>query len=87
MANHKSAIKRNRQNTKRRERNRVIKTSVRTAIKKARTAIANGDSNTEQLVKDAEVLLAKAARKGVFHQNNASRKLSRLTSQASAAAK
>ena len=79
MANIKSAEKRNRQSQKRAASNRVYRSAARTAVKKARVAVANGDPNAAELVQKAEVALAKAANKGVFHANNAARRTSRLT--------
>jgi small subunit ribosomal protein S20 len=78
MANIKSAEKRNRQRLKREAQNRVVRGSARTAVKKARTAIENGDANAPELVRAAERALDRAAGKGVIHANNASRRKSRL---------
>ncbi|MCC6166463.1 MAG: 30S ribosomal protein S20 [Caldilineaceae bacterium] len=78
MANNKSAEKRNRQNAKRAAQNRVVRGSARTAIKKARLAIASGADNAQELVQAAESALDRAAGKGVIHPNNASRRKSRL---------
>ena len=78
MANIKSAEKRNRQNQKQAARNRVYRSAARTAVKKARTAIDSGDPNAAELVLTAERALARAATKGVVHQNNANRRTSRL---------
>ena len=78
MANTKSAEKRNRQNEKHAASNRIYRSAARTAIKKARVAIAAGDPNALELVRSAEVALGRAAAKGVVHKNNASRRTSRL---------
>lgn len=78
MANIKSAEKRNRQAIKRTARNRVVRGSARTAVKKARVAIESGDPNALQAVLAAEKALDRAASKGVIHPNNASRRKSRL---------
>ena len=78
MANTKSAEKRNRQSIKREAANRVVRGSTRTALKKARIAIEQGDANAPELVRVAERALDKAATKGVLHANNASRTKSRL---------
>ena len=61
-------------------RNKMIKSKVKTVIKKVEAAIAAGDKEAAQ----ANLLVAiseidKAASKGVYHKNNASRKVSRLT--------
>ena len=78
MAN-RSAEKRERQNVKRRMHNRMIKSSVRTQIKKFDAAVVTGD---KEAAKDAMALsfklLDSAASKGVLHRNTASRKKSRI---------
>ena len=80
MPNHKSAMKRVRQNEKRRIRNRHIMSTTRTYIKIVRTAIDNGNAEAarEALPKAVNALNA-AVSKGVVHRNQASRKISRLT--------
>jgi small subunit ribosomal protein S20 len=78
MANIKSAEKRNRQRAAREARNRVVRGRARTAVKNARAAIENGDENARELVVVAERALDRAAKKGVLHQNNVSRRKSRL---------
>lgn len=79
MANHKSAIKRAKQNEKRRLRNKAVKTETKNAVKKVRLAVAENekDAAVEQL-NAAKTVIAKAAKKGVLHRNTASRKISRL---------
>ncbi len=78
MANHPSAEKRNRQRLVRTERNKSVKSAVRTAVKKARTAIAAGDKTAKDKVADASRELARAAQKGVMHPRTASRTTSRI---------
>ena len=78
MANIKSAEKRNRQNATREARNRIVRGRARTAVKNARAAIENGEENAADLVQVAERALDRAASKGVLHNNNASRRKSRL---------
>ncbi len=78
MANMKSAEKRNRQSEKRAAANRVYRSAARTAIKRARLAVAAGDPDAVELVRSAEVALSRAATKGVIHKNNAARRTSRL---------
>jgi small subunit ribosomal protein S20 len=79
MANHQSAIKRHRQSVARRDRNRVRKTAVRTAIKKAVAAAAAGKQDeAKKLAKTAESLIAKATKRGLYHKDTMSRKISRL---------
>lgn len=80
MANHKSALKRIRQTVKRTERNRYVKTTMRTYVRRVREAVEAGDKeNATQLLRAAIVKIDKAASKGVIHKNQASRRVSRLT--------
>lgn len=81
MANHKSAIKRHKQSETKRGRNASVKSTVKTAIKKVREAVTmkKGDEVKTSL-KEAASLLDRAVSKGVLHRNNASRKISRLSS-------
>ncbi len=84
MANTKSAQKRNRQAIKRNARNSAVKSNVKTAIKAAREAIASGDQGkAKTALAAASSALAKAATKGVLHGNNASRRIGRLSHEAS----
>lgn len=79
MANIKSAIKRNKQNEKRRLRNRIIRGRARTTLKKARMVLAGNDAEAaRQASLEAISVLDKAAAKGVLHKNNAARRKSRL---------
>jgi len=82
LANIKSAIKRNKQNEKRRQANRVFRGQARTAVKKARVALKDEKKEEAQAkVMDAVKALDKAASKGVIHKNNAARRKSRLMKQ------
>ena len=82
MANIKSQIKRNRQNKKRRDLNRVYRGRARTALKKARLAIESGNlEEARTATQTATKALDKAAAKGVFHKNKAARQKSRLMQQ------
>ena len=82
MPNIKSAKKRLKQNIIRRDRNRSIKTRMRTFLKKAETAIDAGDlEKAKTAVQEACQVLDKTAQKGVVHANMASRKKSRLMSK------
>ena len=82
MANIKSAIKRNKQNEKRRLNNRVFRGEARTMVKKARVALAtNEKEEAKAQVLEAVKALDKAASKGVIHKNNAARRKSRLMKQ------
>ena len=80
MANHKSALKRVRQNVKRNEINRANRSKLRTQIKKLRAAIAGHDkAGSGELLSPTVSLIDKAASKGVIHRNTAARYKSRLT--------
>ena len=79
MANIKSAKKRILVNRKKMERNKAIKTSVKTATKKVEAAVvANDQEAAKAVLVNATSIIAKAAHKGVLHKNTASRKISRL---------
>ncbi len=77
MANHKSAKKRAKQSQVRRLRNKSVKTTLKTLEKKLRETKASGE-NAEELMKQTQSAIQKAARKGVLHKKTASRKVSRL---------
>jgi small subunit ribosomal protein S20 len=79
MANIKSAIKRNRQNEKRRVANKGVRSQMRTETKKA-LATAGTDENAEDL-RLAIKHIDKAASKGIIHKNAAARRKSRLVKQ------
>ena len=78
MANHASAIKRNRQRLKRTARNRAAKSALRTELKKARTAIVSTPSGATSLVTAAVSALDRAASKGTIPAKRASRLKGRL---------
>ncbi|HET6212726.1 MAG TPA: 30S ribosomal protein S20 [Micromonosporaceae bacterium] len=79
MANIKSQIKRNRQNEKRRMRNKSVKSSLKTAIRKFNEAAQTGDQETATtLLRDASRKLDKAASKGVIHKNQAANRKSAI---------
>lgn len=79
MANIKSAKKRVLTSKVRQERNKAVKSSVKTAIKKVEAAVreADKDAAAKELL-NATSIIDKAAKKGVLHKNNASRKVARL---------
>jgi small subunit ribosomal protein S20 len=86
MPNHKSSEKRVKQEAVRRQRNRAHSSTLRTQIKKLRTAISDGDGETaKQLLNPTESLIDKSVQKGVIHRNAAARYKSRLTRQVSKA--
>lgn len=86
MANHASALKRFRQNEKRRAHNRIYRTRARTLVKKARATIQTGNDlvsareATMAAVRDLDM----AASRGTIHPNNAARRKSRLMKQLAA---
>lgn len=81
LANHKSALKRNRQSLMRRTRNRSNKTRIKNMIKAVTAAIEDDKSveKAQEALKAAIPVIQRAAVKGTIHQKNASRKISRLT--------
>ena len=80
MANHKSAIKRNKQSAVRAARNNHVRATMRTFVKQVRTAVANGEQETAKAALTKAVpYIDKAAAKGVIHKATASRKISRLS--------
>ena len=85
MANIKSQIKRNKTNAKRAERNKAVRTSLKTSTKKARLAIAEGDAEAAQArTRETARALDKAASKGIVHKRTAARRKSRLAKAANA---
>ncbi len=80
MADHKSALKRARQNEKRRLRNKSTKTRIKKIVKGVRLAV-NEKSKEATLseLNTAKSIIDKAAKKGVIHKKTASRKISRLS--------
>jgi len=79
VANIKSQIKRNRQNEKRRLRNKSVKSSLKTAIRKFHEAARAGDVDTATgLLREASRKLDKAASKGVIHKNQAANRKSAI---------
>ncbi len=79
MANIKSAKKRVLVNQKKAARNKSIRSSVKTSIKKVETAVADNDKQAaSDALKSATSSISRAASKGVYHKNNAARKVSRL---------
>ena len=86
MANHKSAIKRAKQNNARNLRNKAVRSRVKNMIKDVRKALQeNSKEDAIAALKTAIPVIHEAAGKGVLHRNNAARKISRLTRQVNAA--
>ena len=84
MANIKSQIKRNKQNEKRHQRNKAVKSGLKTAVRKFREAAEAGDKDTAiVLASDAGRKLDKAASKGVIHKNQAANRKSAIFKKAS----
>ena len=79
MANIKSQIKRNKQNEKAHERNKAVKTGLKSAVRKFREAAEGGDAAAaKKLAADAGRALDKAASKGVIHKNQAANRKSAI---------
>ena len=79
MANIKSQIKRNKQNEKARQRNKAVKSSLRTSVRRFREAADSGDAAaTETALRAACRQLDKAASKGVIHKNQAANRKSAM---------
>lgn len=78
MPNIKSAIKRVGVNERKRAMNKMVKSDLRTTVKKADFAIADGADNAAALVRDAQKTIDQACAKGILHKNTAARQKSRL---------
>jgi len=80
LANHKSAIKRARQNELRHLRNKSVKTRIKTIVKDIRSAAAgrSSDDMSARIIA-AQSAIDKASKKSVIHKRTAARKISRLT--------
>ncbi|MBB0243147.1 30S ribosomal protein S20 [Streptomyces alkaliphilus] len=82
MANIKSQIKRIKTNEKARQRNKAVKSELKTAVRRAREAVAAGDAEQAgAAARTAFRKLDKAVSKGVLHPNNAANKKSALAKQ------
>ncbi|MDR0963721.1 MAG: 30S ribosomal protein S20 [Clostridium sp.] len=80
MANIKSAKKRILVNQKKADRNKSIRSGVKTAMKKVSAAVATGDSMVASAeLKNATKVIEMAGSKGVYHKNNVAHKVSRLS--------
>ncbi len=85
MANHKSAIKKMRQDEVRRIRNKGYKTRFRNVVKKVEAAINERDKETaQQAFQEAVSVIDTIASKGIIHKNTAARKKSRLAKRINA---
>jgi len=84
VANIKSQIKRNRQNQAAHERNKAVKSALKSAIRRFREAADAGDAEKARaLARNATKKLDKAASKGVIHKNQAANKKSAVEKRAS----
>ena len=82
MANIKSQIKRIKTNEKARQRNVAVKSALKTAVRRVRTAAASGDAEAAATaLSTASKALDKAASKGVIHKNQAANRKSGLAKQ------
>lgn len=80
MANHKSALKRSRQNEIKRVRNKSVKTRLKSIVKDVRLSVS--ENSKEAALKELDMAksnIDRAAQKGVIHKKTASRKISRLS--------
>ncbi len=85
MANHKSAIKKMRQDEVRRIRNKGYRTRFRNVVKKVEAAINGRDKETaQQAFQEAVSVIDTIASKGIIHKNTAARKKSRLAKRINA---
>ncbi|MDQ6934564.1 MAG: 30S ribosomal protein S20 [Actinomycetota bacterium] len=83
MANIKSQIKRNLQNDAAHERNKAVKSALKTAVRKFREAAESGDATAARaLAAQAGRALDKAASKGVIHKNQAANRKSAMAKKA-----
>jgi small subunit ribosomal protein S20 len=86
VANIRSQIKRNRQNERRRQRNKAVRSEIRTRTKSAIDAVEVGAEDAAEAARTAMKRIDKAAAKGVIHKNEAARRKSRLARRLEAAA-
>jgi small subunit ribosomal protein S20 len=85
VANIKSQIKRNKQNEKRRMRNKAVKSSLKTAIRKFNETLATGDADATAVeLRAAARKLDQAASKGVIHKNQAANRKSAIAKRLAA---
>lgn len=80
MATHESALKRHRQSLKRRLRNRIVRSQMKTSLKSLSDAVDGKDkAAAKESLRATSATIARTAAKGVIHKKTASRKISRLT--------
>ncbi len=78
MATHKSAKKRAKQSQVRRLRNKSVKTTLKNLEKKLKDAKETNSDNKNEIMRQTQSAIHKAAQKGILHKKTASRKISRL---------
>jgi small subunit ribosomal protein S20 len=86
VANTKSALKRMKQNEKRRQRNRAARSNIRSTVKAAGAALTAKSPDTKTAVHDAIRVLDRAVTKGLMHRNTAARRKSALVRKLNALA-
>jgi small subunit ribosomal protein S20 len=80
LASHQSAVKRARQNEKKRIRNLHVRSTVKSVVKMVNSAVEEKDAaGAQKALSKAIPLIQKARSKGIFHKNSSARKISRLT--------
>jgi small subunit ribosomal protein S20 len=83
VANIKSQIKRNKQNEKAHQRNKAVKSALRTSVRQFREAADSGDAErADEAMRAAYVKLDKAVSKGVIHKNQAANRKSAIAKRA-----
>ena len=78
MATHKSAKKRAKQSQVRRLRNKSVKTTLKNLEKRLKTAKETNSDDKNEIMRQTQSAIHKAAQKGILHKKTASRKISRL---------
>ena len=79
MANHKSALKRARQNEKRHLSNRIQKTRIKNIVKKVQAQSTQTPESAQEALREAMKVIDRSASKGAIHKKTASRKIARLS--------
>ena len=85
MANIKSQKKRNLQNERRHERNKAVRSELKTRVKRATDGVATNADDTDEQLRLAQKRIDKAGEKGIIHKNQAARRVSRLMRRAARA--
>jgi small subunit ribosomal protein S20 len=85
LANLRSALRDIKKSRKRAERNKSVRSAIKTLVKKTRAAITGGEENAVALVSETSALVDKAAKRNIIHKNAANRRKSRLAKRLNAA--